>query len=96
MYRGGCILAIPTATPAFYALFKGSYATGTGSWVSIRCRLRSHTGHTTLASGATLDITFAQISGLASVSTSIGFYMPNENTAFSSTIYVASSGAVSY
>ncbi len=83
-----------TTSPApFYALFKGSYATGTVSQYSLPPTVAYQTSM--LAPGATLDVTFSQISG-AAVSTSIGLYMPNENSAFSSTIYVASTGAVSY
>lgn len=84
-----------TATAPFYALFKGSYATGT---VVGQYRLPSTVAYrsSTLASGVTLDVTFSPISGASSASTSIGFYMPNENAAFSSTISVSSAGGVSY
>ena len=84
-----------TSTPPSFALFSGSYATGT---VVGQYPLPATVAYltSTLASGATLDITFAQVTGAASASTSIGFYMPKENVAFSSTISIASSGAVNY
>ncbi len=84
-----------TSTAPFYALFSGSYATGT---VSGQYPLPPTVAYvtSTLASGATLDVSFSQITGAASASTSIGLYMPKENTAFSSTISIASSGAVNY
>jgi prepilin-type N-terminal cleavage/methylation domain-containing protein len=84
-----------SARPSF-ALFSGtSYAAGT---VVGQYLLPSTVAYrtSTLALGATLDIIFSQISGAASASTSIGLYMPKENTAFASTISVASTGAVSY
>jgi prepilin-type N-terminal cleavage/methylation domain-containing protein len=78
-----------------YALFKGSYSTSTivGQYL-LPTSVAYQTS--TLASGAALDIIFSQITGAASASTSIGLYMPNENTAFSSTISIASDGEVSY
>jgi type II secretory pathway pseudopilin PulG len=83
-----------TITP-FYALFTGSYAASTtvGYYV-----LPSTVAYqtSTLAGGATLDVIFSPVIGASSVSTSIGFYMPKENTALSSTISIASSGAVNY
>lgn len=89
----GVHFANSTNTTPFYALFSGSYATGT---IVGRYHLPATVAYrtSTLASGATLDIIFSQVSGAASASTSIGLYMPN--TAFSSTISVASTGAVSY
>lgn len=84
-----------TSTAPFYALFSGSYATGT---VSGQYRLPPTVAYvtSTLASGAALDVSFSQVTGAALASTSIGLYMPKENTAFSSTISIASSGAVNY
>jgi type II secretory pathway pseudopilin PulG len=91
----GVHFANTTATPPFYALFTGSYAASTtvGYYA-----LPSTVAYTTstLAVGAALDIIFSPITGVSSASTSIRFYMPQENTAFSSTISIASSGAVSY
>jgi hypothetical protein len=85
-----------TATAPFYALFAGGgYRTSTVVGLYI---LPSTVAYqtSTLASGATLDVIFSSISGAPSVSTSIGLYMPKQNTAFSSTIFIASSGEVSY
>ena len=84
-----------TATAPFYALFTGSYsASATVGYYPLPSTVAYQTS--TLATGATLDVVFSPISGAASTSTSIGFYMPQENVAFSSTISVASSGEVSY
>ncbi len=83
-----------TTTTPFYALFPGSYATAT---IIGYYRLPTTVGYVTssLASGASKEITFSQITGLASQSTSIAIYSLS-NSANSSTINVASSGAVSY
>lgn len=84
-----------TSTAPFYSLFASStYSTSTAQGYY---RLPGTVGYvaSTLASGASLEITFAQLSGLASASTSIGIYLTN-NPGNSSTISVASSGAVSY
>ena len=91
----GVHFANTTATAPFYALFAGAYATST---VVSQYILPSTVAYqtSTLASGATLDVIFSPISGAPSVSTSIGFYMPKNNTAFSSTILIAPSGEVSY
>jgi type II secretory pathway pseudopilin PulG len=85
-----------TNTVPFYALFTTSYSTAT--IVSGPFRLPSTVAFqtSTLGAGSTTDIIFSQISGVASASTSIGFYMPKQSTAFSSTISIASSGSVSY
>ena len=91
----GVHFANTTATPPFYALFTGSYmASTTVGYYVLPPTVAYQTS--TLPAGATLDVVFSPISGLSSVSTSIGFYMPKENTAFSSTISIASSGAISY
>jgi prepilin-type N-terminal cleavage/methylation domain-containing protein len=83
-----------TTTTPFFALFSGSYATGT---ISGHYPLPSTVAYSTstLASGATLDIIFSQITGAASASTSIGLYMPKESTALSSTIAISSLGFIS-
>lgn len=91
----GVYFANPTNTPPFYALFSGSsYATGT---IVGQYSLPATVGYqtSTLPTGATLNIVFSQLSGTASASTSIGLYMLN-GASFSSTISVASTGAVSY
>jgi hypothetical protein len=82
-----------TSGRPFYALFSGSYATGT---VAGQYFLPSAVAFqpAMLAPGATLDVTFSQVSGFASASTSIGLYMPNESASFSSLISVSSLGTV--
>lgn len=83
-----------TAAP-FYALFASStYATSAiVGYYPLPATVAYVTA--TLASGASMDITFSQITGAASASTSIGLYS-RPMTSLSSTIFVASSGAVSY
>ncbi len=91
----GVHLENATATTPFYALFASStYAT---SAIMGYYPLPSSVAYATatLASGAAIDITFSQITGTASVSTSIGLYSRG-TASLSSTISVASSGAVSY
>ena len=85
-----------TNTAPFYVLFTTSYSTATvvGNPYQLLPTVAYQTS--TLALGSTTDIIFSQIVGLSSVSTSIGFYMPKQSTAFSSTILIASSGSVSY
>ena len=92
----GVHFANTTATPSFYALFNGAnYSSGTMvGYYALPLTVAYTTS--TLAAGATVDIIFSPITGFPSASTSIGLYMPKGNTAFSSTIFVASSGAVSY
>ncbi|MGD1003606.1 MAG: prepilin-type N-terminal cleavage/methylation domain-containing protein [Minisyncoccia bacterium] len=84
-----------TSVP-FYALFKTSYSTTTVAGGPYRLPPTVAYATSTLAPGATLDVIFSSISGTASVSTTVGLYMPKENTAFSSTISIASSGSVSF
>ena len=91
----GVHFANATGTAPFYALFTGSYgASTTVGYYTLPSTVAYQTS--TLATGATLDVIFSPIIGASSVSTSIGFYMPKENTVFSSTILIASSGAISY
>jgi prepilin-type N-terminal cleavage/methylation domain-containing protein len=91
----GVHFANTTATPSFYALFTGSYAASTtAGYYALPSTVAYRTS--TLAVGATLDVLFSPVTGASSVSTSIGFYMPKQNAAFSSTISIASSGAISY
>ncbi len=91
----GVHFANSTNTPPFYALFTTAYSTST---VVGQYQLPATVAYqtSTLAAGATQDIIFSPLSGTASVSTSIGLYMPKESAAFSSTISIASSGTVSY
>ncbi len=83
-----------TATAPFYALFTGTYAAST---TVDRYMLPPTVAYetSTLASGASLDVIFSPLTGAASVSTTIGLFMPRESAAFSSTVSVASSGVVS-
>jgi len=91
----GVHFANTTATPPFYALFTGSYAASTTvGYYSLPATVAYQTS--TLPAGATVDVIFSPITGVSSTSTNIGFYMPDESAAFSSTISIASSGAVSY
>jgi type II secretory pathway pseudopilin PulG len=92
----GVHFANTTNTPPFYALFTTSYSTSTivGNPYQLPTTVAYQTS--TLASGATLDVIFSQLSGMSSVSTSIGFYMPKQSSAFSSTISISSSGSISY
>jgi len=90
----GVYFSNATNTAPFYALFINSYATST---IHGQYRLPSTVRYQSsfLPSGATTSIIFAQITGAASVSTTIGLYLM-ANAAFSSTIPVALSGAVAY
>jgi hypothetical protein len=91
----GVHFANSTDTAPYYTLFSGSdYASAT---VEGYYRLPPTVAYrtSTLASGATLDIVFSPVSGALPASTSIGFYMPNENAAFSSTISISAVGQVS-
>jgi hypothetical protein len=83
------------ATTPFYALFAGPvYATATRAGYY---RLPPHVVYvsSTVPVGSAKDITFVQLSGVASASTSVGLYLVGGSAA-SSTIRVASSGAVGY
>ncbi len=81
-----------TATAPFFALFSSRYSpTTTVGFYRLPAGVAYQPA--TLPSGTSRDVTFAEITGAASASTSIGLYMPS-NPAFSSTITIASSGAV--
>ncbi len=83
-----------TNTAPFYALFQNSYSTTTTAGYY---RLPAGVGYvtSTLNIGSSTDIIFSQISGTASVSTTIGFYLLNQ-VSQSSTVSVASSGSIVY
>lgn len=84
-----------TATSPFYALF---FSAEYGPTVTIGYyRLPSSVGYASLSipSGSFKEVTFSQLNGLASVSTSVSIYLLASPTN-SSTINIASSGAVSY
>lgn len=83
-----------TSTAPFYALFSSSYSTSTTvSYARLPATVAYATS--TLAVGATTSITFSQVVGTASASTTIGVYFISQSSQ-SSTISVASSGRVSY
>lgn len=71
--EGGTIWGVHfdnATSPAFYALFKTSYnASNTVSRYPLSANVRYATS--SVSSGGTLDITFAQISGIPSTSTAI-------------------------
>ncbi|MGC9599357.1 MAG: prepilin-type N-terminal cleavage/methylation domain-containing protein [Minisyncoccia bacterium] len=91
----GVHLENATATTPFYALFASS--TYAKSAIVGYYPLPSSVAYVTatLASGAAINITFSQVTGAASVATSVGLYSRG-TASLSSTISVASSGAVSY
>lgn len=82
-----------TSVAPFYALFYTSYSTSTvvGGNTPLPTSVSYNTS--TLASGATLNVVFSQVSG-ATTSTVIGLYMPQQS--YSSVITITSSGLVSY
>jgi prepilin-type N-terminal cleavage/methylation domain-containing protein len=83
------------ATTSFYALYGGtSYSTSSRiNYIRLSTNVQFITS--TLAVNATKTISFAQITGIVNASTSIGVSLRND-TRFSSTISVASSGAVRF
>jgi type II secretory pathway pseudopilin PulG len=83
-----------TTTPAFYALFFGTYsATTTVGYYRLPASVAYDSA--SLAPGASREVTFAQITGAASTSTSVTVYLVTR-PAVSSTIAVSLSGAVNY
>lgn len=84
-----------TATAPFYSLFASS-TYSPQAIVGGYYRLPASVGYATssLPAGAAVNITFSPITGTASASTSITLYSLG-SAAFSSTISIASSGAVS-
>jgi len=92
----GVRLGNPTTTSPFYALF---YSQNYGSTTTIGYYRMPPTlvyATSNIPSGSYVDITFSQISGQASASTSVTMYVAKGNLPSSSTISVASSGAVSF
>ena len=84
-----------TVTSPFYALFfSATYAPTTTIGYY---RLPSSVGYASsnIPSGSFKEVTFSQLDGLASASTSVSLYLLTSPTN-SSTINIASSGAVSY
>jgi len=86
-----------TSTTPFYSLFKTAYLSGgeIGHY-----RLPSDVKYSTssISQGASVDVTFSQISGLPSASTSITIYLTAAGTltSKSSTISISSSGLISF
>jgi prepilin-type N-terminal cleavage/methylation domain-containing protein len=94
----GVYFGNPTNTTPFYALFSTAYGPTTTAGYY---RLPTTIGYvaSTVAPGSSLSVTFSQINGLASVSTTIGLYILNAQRtllATTSIISVASSGEISY
>ncbi len=91
----GVHLENSTTSAPFYALFF-SQNYGPTSTLGYY-RLPPSVGYVTssIAAGSSREITFSQLSGLASASTSVTIYLIN-TPGSSSTVTVASSGAVSY
>lgn len=86
-----------TSTAPFYALFYNTYSTST---VLIRQIFSNFVGYATssIASGASQEITFAQITGLPSASTSIILQLTGGGNAIiaTSAISISSSGLISF
>lgn len=80
-----------TSTPVFFALYASTY-TQANSRGTYRLPVSVGYATSTLAVGASLNVSFAQITGL-STSTSVTLYLINQPTS-SSTIQIASTGAI--
>jgi prepilin-type N-terminal cleavage/methylation domain-containing protein len=88
----------PTSTAPFYAIFFSAYSSTTTVGYY---RLPSTIGYTasSVPLGTSLDVTFSQITGLASASTTVKFSILNPSKSLSvtsSTISITSSGVISY
>lgn len=83
-----------TAEP-FYALFYSNTYAPTTTIGYYRLPRTLAYDSSTISYGSSLEITFSQISGLASASTSLTLFSTKGNSS-STTIHVASSGAVSF
>ncbi len=82
---------------SFYALFYSSTYAQTTTISYYRLPPSVIYATASVPSASSLDITFSQLSGLASVSTSVTLYSYRGGTVYSSsTINIASSGAVSF
>ena len=92
----GVRLGNPTTTSPFYALF---FSQNYGSTTTIGYYRMPPTltySSSSISPGSYVDITFSQISGDASASTSVTIYVAGGSPLSSSTISVASSGAVNF
>jgi len=85
-----------TTTAPFYTLFYSqTYSTSTTiGYYKLPSGLAYATS--SISSGSSVDVTFAQLSGRASSSASIKIYITGKGSSNSSTISVASSGAISF
>ena len=82
-----------TSTYPFFSLFYGTYATSTRvGYYKLPASVSYVTS--TLGAGSSTEVTFSQVVGAPSASTSVSIIMRSGDS--SSTISVASSGAVSY
>jgi prepilin-type N-terminal cleavage/methylation domain-containing protein len=91
----GVYFSNSTATAPFYALFYSFYSSAT---TAAYYRLPASVAYVTssLPSGGTSTVMFAQISGLASASTSVSLRSLSQPNLASATISISSSGAVSF
>ncbi len=90
----GVHFEIATTTAPFYALFAGTYASSSViAYYRLPATLRYVTA--TFPFGEIREISFSQLTGLSSASTSLGIFLSTNRSA-SATIHVASSGAVTY
>jgi len=84
-----------TSSPFFAIFYSVTYSTSTTiGYYKLPSTLVYATS--TIPSGSYKEVTFSQISGLASASTSITIFLPRSVPLGSSTINVGSSGAVSF
>lgn len=84
-----------TTISPFYVIFAGTYTPGnTKGYYPLPATVAYQTSSIPL--GSSVNITFSQITGFPVSSTSIGFYMPFQPASFSSTISIASTGAIIY
>ncbi len=83
-----------TSTAPFYAMFAGSEYSAAGEAGRYRLPERVFYVTSTLASGATKDIVFSQITGAPSASTTIG--ITSGGSQISSTISISFSGLISF
>jgi prepilin-type N-terminal cleavage/methylation domain-containing protein len=94
----GVYFGNPTNTAPFYALFYNAYSpTTTAGYYPLPVTV----GYTsaTIAAGSSLSVTFSQVTGLPSVSTTVGLYIfnPQKNLLTTSSIVsIGASGVVSY
>lgn len=86
----------PTTTTPFYALFFSQTYSSSTTLGYYRLPYDLAYSTATVPSGSSTDITFSQLSGQATASTSINIYATKSGISNSSTINIASSGAISF